>query len=141
MITAVDTSVLIDVFRNDPAHAGSSTKALRRCIQEGRLVVSNIVWAELAALFPSREMLEEKMAILGVDFLPMDQKAASQAGETWRRYRERGGERKRVVADFLIAAHAQTQCDRLLTRDRGFYRDYFRSLALIDPTEEVLPST
>ncbi|MFA6241443.1 MAG: PIN domain-containing protein [Candidatus Hydrogenedentales bacterium] len=140
MTTAVDTSVLIDVFRNDPKHAAKSMEALRRCTKEGRLVVSDIVWSELAALFPSREMLEEKMAILGIGFLPMDQTAASRAGETWRRYRERGGNRKRVIADFLIAAHAQTQCDRLLSRDRGFYRDYFTALTLIDPSAPASPS-
>ena len=40
---------------------------------------------------------------------------------------------RRPVADLLVGAHALLQADRLLTRDRGFYRDYFRGLKVIEP--------
>ena len=47
----------------------------------------------------------------------------------------RGGARRdRIVADFLIGAHARLQADRLLTRDRGFFRDSFDGLEVIDPS-------
>ncbi len=42
--------------------------------------------------------------------------------------------RDRIAADFLIGAHAILQCDRLVTRDRGFYRDYFSGLKVLDPS-------
>jgi hypothetical protein len=38
-----------------------------------------------------------------------------------------------VVADFLIGAHAQLHAERLLTRDRGFYRACFSGLKVLDP--------
>lgn len=61
MITAVDTSVLIDVFRNDPRFGARSADGLRRCIKEGQVVVCDIVWAELAAVFPTPKAFDEAM--------------------------------------------------------------------------------
>ncbi len=134
MITGVDTSVLIDVFRDDPNHGRPSAEALRRCIRDGRLVACDIVWAELAGLFPSQDQFEAAMSRLDIGFLPMERSAALCAGAMWREYRAQGGTRERIIADFLIAAHARVQCDRLLTRDRGFRRDYFKDLTVIDPS-------
>jgi hypothetical protein len=56
------------------------------------------------------------------------------AGAAWRRYRESGGPRSRLIADFLIGAHARRQAERLLTRDRGFYRTYFADLVILEPS-------
>ena len=72
-------------------------------------------------------------AIRGHRFDAMEAKSALRAGEMQRRYRQRGGNRSRTVADFLIGAHAMMQCDALITSDAGFYRDYFKGLRIIVP--------
>ena len=109
--------------------------ALQRCESEGRLVACDVVWAEVTGLAPSRAQLESDLLSLHVGFDPLNASAAMLAGEAWRIYRKRGGSRTRVVADFIVGAHAVQQADRLLTRDRGFYRGYFKKLKIIDPSK------
>lgn len=133
MITAVDSSVLLDVFKNDPKYCAASAEALRRCIAEGSLVACDIVWAEVSAGFSDKAKFEDVMNRLGIRFNPLSAAAALLSGKAWLAYRRNGGTRERIISDFLIGAHAATQCDRLLTRDRGFYRKYFKGLKVIEP--------
>ncbi len=136
MITALDTNVLIDVFRNDPVHGEGSAGRLREAIRKGALVVCDVVYAELVSVFAKPSDLDHALRRLGVGFDPLNQESAARAGFLWRSYRDRGGERVRVLADFLVGAHAQIQADQLLTRDRGFYRALFRGLRVVDPYAE-----
>ncbi|MBI3345274.1 MAG: type II toxin-antitoxin system VapC family toxin [Gammaproteobacteria bacterium] len=133
MITAVDTNVLLDVFRNDPRFCTQSAALLRRCLGEGTLVACEVVWAETSAAFSDQAAFHMAMETLGVAYTTLNQQSAERAAAAWRRYRARGGKRSRVLADFLIGAHALHQADRILTRDRGFYRPYFKGLQLLDP--------
>lgn len=134
MITAVDTNVLLDVFGADPKFAPASSEALRRCLREGALVASEVVWVETATVFHDAGPFRDAMDKLSASFSPMTEDAAIKAADAWRRYRANGGPRDRIGADFLIAGHALVVADRLLTRDRGFYRRYFAGLRILDPT-------
>jgi len=133
MITAIDTNILIDIFSADKTFGTKSANALRRCIQEGSVCACEVVWVETATVFPDHTAFHRAIELLGIEFSTMQKDTAEFAARAWRQYRQRGGKRDRVVADFLIGAHASTQCDRLLTRDRGFYRIYFSKLSLLDP--------
>jgi predicted nucleic acid-binding protein len=64
----------------------------------------------------------------------LDPDVAAAAGRVWRTYRESGTERRRLLPDFLIGTHAWMRADRFLTRDRGFYRIYFKRLKIVDPS-------
>jgi predicted nucleic acid-binding protein len=134
MITAVDTNVLLDVFAADPRFGPSSRDALRQCLAEGSLVACDVVWAEVAAAFENPEAAAGALDGLEVGYDGVDRDAALAAGLAWRRYRATGGTRRRILSDLIIGAHAAARAERLLTRDRGFYRSSFTKLTILDPT-------
>lgn len=134
MTTAVDSSVLLDVLSGDPAFGEASREALRSAYDAGALVASDVVWAEVRAYFASDAAFIEAMAALGIRFDPLTAEAAALAGRLWRDRRRSGAGRGRVVADYLVGAHALTRRIPLLTRDRGFYRLAFRGLRILDPS-------
>jgi predicted nucleic acid-binding protein len=128
MITFVDTNVLLDVFLPDPQWGDKSKEALDQAYRDGSLVVDEIIYAELAPQFPEKKLLDETLKALGIRIVLLDLESAYAAGAKWKKHLEAGGKRDRVLADFLIGAHAEKIAERLLTRDRGFYKKYFPSL-------------
>jgi len=137
VITAVDTNVLLDVFGADSEFGPRSADALRACLANGSLIACEAVWAETAASFSASADAEAALAGLRIGFSALDASISLSVGKAWRAYRQAGGTRERVVADFLIGAHAIARADRLLTRDRGFYRNYFAELQILDPTDAL----
>jgi predicted nucleic acid-binding protein len=134
MRTAIDSSVLIDVFAADPTFGEASRQALREAYDKGSLVACDIVWAEVRAAFDDDAEFSGSMAEMGIGFDPMLGESASLAGVLWKAWRRRHrSRRERVVADFLVGAHALHQADALLTRDRGFYKSEFKGLRLVEP--------
>jgi predicted nucleic acid-binding protein len=133
LITAVDSNVLLDILVADPHFGPAAKAALGVARTNGRLVACDVVWAEVTGFFASRDAATEGMRLLGAEFDPLTLDAALEAGKAWKTYRARGGPRSRITSDFLIGAHAMHQTDRLLTRDDGFYRTYFKHLSVFHP--------
>lgn len=133
MLTAIDSSVLLDVVTDSPSYADASERALRRAAAEGGLIVCECVLAEIRPAFANGKEAEEFLADWQLTFVPSSRQSALLAGEIFAVYLKRRGEQGRIIADFLIGAHAKFHADRLLARDRGYLRDYFSRLKLMVP--------
>jgi predicted nucleic acid-binding protein len=134
LITGIDTNILIDVLEPDPTYGPASREALKRCLHQGPVFACEVVWAEVATVYSHKE--EEAVDVLrriGIEYSAITLEAALEAAKCWAAYRKKSKTRDRIVADFLIGGHALVLCDRLLTRDRGFYRNYFKSLKVECP--------
>lgn len=136
MRTAVDSSVLLDVLVDDPRFSSRSERALRAASQEGVLVLCECTLAEIRPVLLA-ESIDEFLTDWGLEFEPCSLTSSLLAGEMYARYLRRRTQNRRgearVLPDFLIGAHALVHADRLLARDRGYYRDYFEKLDLLTP--------
>jgi predicted nucleic acid-binding protein len=135
MITAVDTNILLDILVPNEQFYQTSSEALEQAANEGSIVISDIVYAELCIHFETQRECDAFLESNEIRVQRLTHEAHFLASRAWRMYRQQGGKRTRILADFLVGAHAQEQATRLLSRDRGFYRKLFPSLNLVDPTD------
>jgi predicted nucleic acid-binding protein len=129
---AVDSSVLIEILIGAP-QAEAAESALREALAHGPVLVCDVVVAEVCSSLRDGDQAMQVLEDMGIRYGTVEAKAAIRAGEMQRRYRNRGGARARTVPDFIVGAHALLQCSALITRDAGFFRDYFKGLKLIVP--------
>jgi predicted nucleic acid-binding protein len=132
-VIAIDSSSLVDIIDGTDDAAEATEVALRDALRLGPVVVCDIVLAEICTALKQGSDILQHIEEAGIRYLPTEARSALRAGEMQRRYRQRGGLRQRTVPDFLIGAHALLQCGALITRDAGFYRDYFKGLKVIVP--------
>lgn len=133
MDTLVDSNILIDIATRDARWGDWSTSALIEARVTGRLVINQLIFAEVGAGFPNRERLDVLLPPDGYRRESVPWEAAHLAGLRFREYRQHGGVRERQLPDFMIAAHAEVAGHRLLTRDARIYRRWFPAVDLVSP--------
>jgi predicted nucleic acid-binding protein len=130
--TFVDSSVLLDIFTEDPRWLAWSGEQLTNAAQRGALVLNAIVLAEIAPRFPRVEELRAALPSMAiVEGVPLG--ASFLAGHAHAAYRRAGGARDAVLPDFLIGAHAAVTNRPLLTRDPRRIATYIPGATLISP--------
>jgi predicted nucleic acid-binding protein len=156
LITAVDTNIFFDILIPGEPHAETSKNLLDKHLASGKLILCEVVFAELAAQFPSEQELKLFLTETGMRLVPSNEKSLHIAGMRWAEYARKSKRsqfscavcgksfsmhcphckamvtrRQIVLSDFLIGAHALTQADCLLSRDLGIYKNNFSDLKIV----------
>jgi predicted nucleic acid-binding protein len=138
MTTAIDTNVLVALWNEDDRLNRLAQSALDAALGQGGLVISAPVFAELLAA-PSRNeaFLDSFCQDTGIVVeWKLDEAVWRAAGRAFqahaiRRRRHRFPGPRRILADFVIGAHALRRGYRLLTLDDTLYRSAFPHLSLV----------
>lgn len=138
MTTAIDTNVLVALWDEDETRDSFVRSLLDAAFERGNVVIAAPVYTELLG-FPSRteEFLDRFFQDTGilVDW-DLNEPIWRAAGGAFQRYaarRRRQGEPgpRRIMADFLIGAHALRHGFSLLTFDDRIYRAAFPQLVIV----------
>lgn len=136
MRTALDTNILSTIWTGAPS-AVTIAAQLSKVRAEGALVVCAPVFVELSAV-PGLNVQLVRKALremsVAVDF-DIDEAVWHLAASSFSAYailrRSGGGSPKRLLADFVIAAHALLKADRLMTLDAKRYSQDFPKLRIV----------
>ena len=157
MINSVDTNILLDILIPNAAQVQSSFRCLSTINPNDELIISEVVFAELGSQFKSFHSLTKFLRDTGIKLVLSNENSLFEASRAWKKYsrpkkntvfcpacgkgqtlscgncHEVISLRQHILSDFLIGAYAKIQADRLITRDRGFYRTYFKDLDIHIP--------
>lgn len=138
MTTSIDSNIIVALWwQHDPTNR-IAAQMLLQAQRSGRMVVSAPAFAELMG-DPNRNEteLEEFFAEAGisVDWV-LEEAIWREAGKAYQGYIQRrrsssGTSPRRILADFLIGAHASIRGFSLLTLDRRLYAAAFPKLKVI----------
>jgi predicted nucleic acid-binding protein len=138
MTTSIDTNVIVALWNSQEFLNQAAASALNAARSKGQLVISAVVYSELLAA-PGRkeafvdQFCEDTGIFIEWDFSERIWRSAGRAFQLYaiRRTRQKSSQPRRILADFLIGAHAQVSAYTLLTLDSGIYRTAFPKLSIV----------
>ena len=154
MITAVDTNILLDILIPNQPHLKSSLQKLEKASKKGKIIICEIVYAELASQFDNLSDLNAFLTDTHIEIVWNSKESLFTTSRIWIEYHVQHSKKRfcpecgkqinaacplcgsrlniprRILNDFIVGTHAQTFADTFLTRDRGFYRKNFSDVTL-----------
>ena len=138
MTTSIDTNVLTALWHSDDVLNKIAKSAMDEEMMRGKLVVSAPVYAELCAAPGRTEAFVHYFlgdSAISIEW-DLDEQIWRAAARAFHRYavgrrRQTAAGPRRILADFLIGAHALRRGYRLLTLDTGIYRSSFPRLTVV----------
>ena len=138
MSTAIDSNVLIALWNEDDSLNTQARLALDTALGRGGLFIAAPVFAELLASRSRTEVFLDsfcKETSITVDWNLNEAiwRAAGRAFQQYvaRRRKQRDTSPRRILADFVIGAHALHHGFQLLTLDDRLYRAAFPRLPVL----------
>jgi predicted nucleic acid-binding protein len=137
MATALDSNVVVAYWGPDSSLNLAAQAALELAFARGNVTVAAPVFAELVA-GPDRTenfvngFFEDVGIVIDWELSEAIWRSAGRAfrGYAQRRRKHRDSGTRRILADFLIGAHAALHDYRLLTLDEHLYRAAFPTLKI-----------
>jgi predicted nucleic acid-binding protein len=138
MTTALDTNVIVALWYEDDALNSTAQSAMDAALARGSLITAAPVFAELLASPGRTEAFVDyflREAGIAVDW-NIDEQVWRTAGRAYQKYahgrrKQRDLGPRRILADFVIGAHALRRGYRLLTLDDRLYRAAFPRLSIV----------
>jgi predicted nucleic acid-binding protein len=141
VVTALDTNIILGVFEGEESLARYLARLIDQLAAHGPVIVAPVVYAEMVAS-PQRlpGLIDVFLAQTPVRVeWGLDATAWNRVGLAYRDYGQNrrlqgdGTQPRRILADFIIGAHALQYDATLLTWDDAIYRAYFPSLGVEVP--------
>jgi predicted nucleic acid-binding protein len=132
-VILLDSNGWIDLIQNDLQWMAWSKEQVLLAKAQKKIVINPVIYAELVPNYDWFEELAHFVKLSSAAMRPLSDKCAYEAGRALVAYRQRGGAKTGVLADFFIGAQAVVEGWTLLTRDEGRYKTYCPKIKLISP--------
>ena len=151
----VDTNVLVYIYCGIPNFGRKYAELLDDLSARYNLVIPKLVYGELSLVFSDSKQLKSFLSDTGIIIGDIEPEAYILAAKRWNKYNKRRAficqkcgkkleklscrecdaeikMRRHILTDFLIGAYAlQTDGQKLVTSDKGYYSTYFPELTII----------
>ncbi len=151
----VDTNVLVYIYSGTPNIGRRYAELLGDLSAKYNLVIPKLVYGELSLIFSDSKQLNSFLSDTGIIIGDIEPEAYILAAKRWDSYNKRRVSicqrcgkklkklicrecddeikiRQHILTDFIIGAYAlQTEEQKIVTSDKGYYASYFPELTII----------